>query len=398
MNHETANLQNKKINLMEILIPLFCIVSQYELSGISLGLICAIAAVGINVLWYREFYFYKPLFFLFLFMLFHDVLRTFVTGFNVGLWIERLSFFLFLSCVHKRAKEENLYNIWKIIGIVVMIGMFYQSFQVYILGQSVSMIKLFPFLQPGGGDYLIAYNRPHSFFLEPASYCTWILPLLYMCMKRRKIAWMIIISMSILLSTSSTGIIMTGVIWIFYAIVNASNEKRYINSLMIIGILIVGIGAFSSLSIFSMSFEKLTNISITDTSNAARLVLGFQLFWAAPLVYKILGIPYMNVESYLRSGEVSLGKYGLSLNTSYLGFVNSIGNCMLTYGVFGLFFYLKLFWNIWKESNLYSKCYVLVCFISIFGQSAFWNSFFVMQFALMLCSVYEKSFVRVKLR
>ena len=208
---------------------------------------------------------------------------------------------------------------------------------------------------------------------------------------------MVFISISILLSTSSTGILMTGVIWLFYLFVSARSEGKYFNSLMIVGVLIIGIGAFSNLSIFSMALNKLTNISVTNTSNSVRLVLGFQLFWAAPLIYKVLGIPYMNVENYMRSGEVALSKYKLSLNLSYLGFVNAIGNCMLIYGVFGLLLYLKLFWNIWKESDLYSKCYVLTCIISIFGQSVFWNSLFVTQFAVMLCSVERSSFIRVTL-
>ena len=166
---------------------------------------------------------------------------------------------------------------------------------------------------------------------------------------------------------------------------------------MIVGILIIGIGALSNLSVFAIALNKLTNISIADTSNSVRLILGFQLFLAAPFIYKILGIPYMNVENYMRSGEVALSKYRLNLNISYLGFVNSIGNCMLVYGIFGLFLYLKLFWNIWKESDLYSKCYVLTCLISIFGQSVFWNSLFVTQFAVMLCFVNETSFVKVTL-
>ena len=188
---------------------------------------------------------------------------------------------------------------------------------------------------------------------------------------------------------------MTGVVWLFYAFASVRKEEKYSNSLMIVGILIIGIGALSNLSIFSAALNKLTNISIADTSNSVRLILGFQLFGAAPIMYKIWGIPYMNVENYMRSGEVALGKYGLNLNISYLGFVNSIGNCMLVYGIFGLFFYLKLFWNIWKESDLYSKCYVLTCLISIFGQSVFWNSLFVSQFAVMLCFVNGTSFVKV---
>lgn len=397
MNEKIDTKQNEKIGLMEIFIPLFCLINQYEILGVHVGLICVIVVVGLNLIKYRQFYVYKPLFIFFLFMLLHDILRTFITGFNMGLCVERLFYLLLLSCVHNRLDDENLYKVWKCIGIVVMAGLFYQSFQVYILGQSVSTINILPFLQSDSENYLLKYDRPHSFFLEPAAYCTWILPLLCMCMRRKKYIWMIFISVSILLSTSSTGILMTGVIWLFYAFASARKEGKYDNSLMIVGILIIGIGALSNLSVFAIALNKLTNISIADTSNSVRLILGFQLFLAAPFIYKILGIPYMNVENYMRSGEVALSKYRLNLNISYLGFVNSVGNCMLMYGIFGLFLYLKLFWNIWKESDLYSKCYVLTCLISIFGQSVFWNSLFVTQFAVMLCFVNGTSFVKVTL-
>ena len=395
MKEAMDNKQKKKINLMEVFIPLFCLINQYEFSGIHIGLICVIVVVSINFIKYRQVYLYKPLFTFFLFMLLHDFIRIVITGFNTGLWVERLFYLLLLSCVYKRIDEDNLFKVWKFIGIIVMGGLFYQSFQVYILGQSVSTINILPFLQSSSENYLLKYSRPHSFFLEPAAYCTWMLPLLCMCMKRKKNVWMIFISLSILLSTSSTGILMTGVVWLFYAFASARKEEKYSNSLMIVGILIIGIGALSNLSIFSAALNKLTNISIADTSNSVRLILGFQLFGAAPIMYKIWGIPYMNVENYMRSGEVAFGKYGLNLNISHLGFVNSIGNCMLVYGIFGLFFYLKLFWNIWKESDLYSKCYVLTCLISIFGQSVFWNSLFVSQFAVMLCFVNGTSFVKV---
>lgn len=395
MNKKIDTKQNEKIGLMEIFIPLFCLISQYEILGVHVGLICVIVVVGLNLIKYRQFYVYKPLFIFFLFMLLHDILRTFITEFNIGLWVERLFYLLLLSCVHNRIDDENLYKVWKCIGIVVMAGLFFQSFQVYILGQSVSTINILPFLQSDSKNYLLKYDRPHSFFLEPAAYCTWILPLLCMCMKRKKNVWMIFISISILLSTSSTGILMTGVIWLFYAFASAREEGKYVNSLIIVGILLIGIGALSNLSIFSTALNKLTNISLEDTSNSVRLVLGFQLFGTAPLMYKILGIPYMNVENYMRSGEVMLSKYRLNLNISYLGFVNSIGNCMLVYGIFGLFLYLKLFWDIWKETDLYNKCYVLICIISIFAQSVFWNSIFVMQFAVMLCFVNSSSFVKV---
>ena len=135
MNEKIDTKQNEKIGLMEIFIPLFCLINQYEILGVHVGLICVIVVVGLNLIKYRQFYVYKPLFIFFLFMLLHDILRTFITGFNMGLWVERLFYLLLLSCVHNRIDDENLYKVWKCIGIVVMAGLFFQSFQVYILGQ-----------------------------------------------------------------------------------------------------------------------------------------------------------------------------------------------------------------------------------------------------------------------
>lgn len=377
-----SDMQNNKLKIIDVIIPLFYIVNQYQIGGVSLGLILASVVIFVCAIKNGMFCAYKYLLFFFLFMLLHDLFRTFITGFNMFLWVERIVYFLFLSCTYE-SDEENLLKVWKIVGALAMVGILYQSFQVYALGQAVSMIKIIPFDVTSG---IVEYNRPHSFFLEPAAYSAWILPLLCMCMKRKEHIWMIAISTTILLSTSSTGIIMTGVVWLYYSFVSMRNKEENSNVLLIVGILLVGIWMFTKLDIFNEALNKLSNISLEDTSNSVRLALGFQLYWAAPLTYKVFGIPYLNVVSYLLSGEVNLSNYGLNSRISYLGFVNSIGNCMLVYGIFGLFLYLKLFWELWKNSDIYSKSIVLVAFISIFSQSAFWNSLFVTQFAVMLSS------------
>ena len=46
MNEGINNRQKKKISLMEIFIPLFCLINQYEIAGLHLGLICVIAVVA----------------------------------------------------------------------------------------------------------------------------------------------------------------------------------------------------------------------------------------------------------------------------------------------------------------------------------------------------------------
>ena len=101
MNEGINNRRKKKISLMEIFIPLFCLINQYEIAGLHLGLICVIAVVAIYFIKYREFYLYKPLFIFFLFMIVHDFFRMFITGFNTGLWVERVLYLLILSCIYK---------------------------------------------------------------------------------------------------------------------------------------------------------------------------------------------------------------------------------------------------------------------------------------------------------
>ena len=55
MNEGINNRRKKKISLMEIFIPLFCLINQYEIAGLHLGLICVIAVVAIYFIKYREF-------------------------------------------------------------------------------------------------------------------------------------------------------------------------------------------------------------------------------------------------------------------------------------------------------------------------------------------------------
>ena len=380
--------EKRRITYLEVIIPLFYILNQYKVGSISLGLICILVAIFVCGVQYKRFYVYKPLLLLFGFMLLHDIIRTFITGFAVNTWIERTIYLVFLACIPGRVNKENLYKVWKIIGVIAMAGLVYQAFQVYALGQNVSVIRIIPFLNMASNSASV-YGRPHSIFMEPAAYSTWILPLLCMSLSKRDNIWAIIISLTVLLSTSSTGIIMVGIAWLYFSLFGVGENGKRSNSVILISILIIGIGIFSNTDLFSAAFQKLTNISLSNTSNNVRLMLGFMLFAGLPFVYKITGIPYLSVESYMRSGKVNLGAYGLSLNVSYLGFVNALGNCLLTYGVLGAFFYVRNFWRLFLESDRAGKCYVILCFASIFGQSVFWNSLFVTQFAVMLSNAEE---------
>ena len=64
-------------------------------------------------------------------MIVHDFFRMFITGFNTGLWVERVLYLLILSCIYKKVDEENLFRVWKIIGIIVIPGIYIGTISVY---------------------------------------------------------------------------------------------------------------------------------------------------------------------------------------------------------------------------------------------------------------------------
>lgn len=368
-------------------IPLCVILGQYKLFGISLGLLMLSFSILYVVIKQRKILFYKPIFVFFIFMACHDLLKNFFTQVNVFLWIERIVFFVFLCCVIGNVDSEKLFRAWKNIGIIAMIGLYIQAVQVYIFGQSVGMIRLIPIGTSTAKNFTEEYMRPHSIFLEPASYATWMLPLLCMLIVRKRYVFAIVVTLSILLSSSSIGIMMTSFIWLYSVVKDLKYYNTRRTSLILITVLFVGVIAFTQMSVFSTSLEKLTSISSDNTSNYVRTSLGFDLYKDASVGSKIMGIPYQTVEAYLKQGEISLKDYGLSYDLSYLGFVNGLSSCMLYYGLIGLILFLYMYYLMFYNIDFKYKEYVLVCFMSLFAQSVFWNTVFVTQMAFILAFI-----------
>ena len=376
-----------KFGLIETIIPLICICSPYNIGGISLSVILMLIGILYMLVRERRLLAYRPLLALFAFMLLHDFMKIAFVPMNAGLWLERIVYVIFLFTITSRVNYDKLYKSWSVLGFFAVLGLVYQSVQIYVLHTPVRMIHIFPFLSSASENYELAYLRPHSFFLEPASYVVWIIPLLCMLLDRGKMILAIIVTITVLLSTSSTGIVMVAVVWGCYAFALKGDTSKPVPRMFAIAGILLIVGLFLNLEIFSYGINKLMNISIESTTNSVRLTLGYRLWWAAPLLYKVLGIPYANVESYLRNGGINLSRYYLTLNTSYLGYVNAIGNCMLMYGILGLFLYIRMYWKLWSDLDKRLRIYFLACVLSIFGQSVFWNTIFVMQFAIMLgCS------------
>lgn len=374
----------KNIPLMEIFVVIFYIINQYSLGSLSLGFILMGIMVVFMFIKTRKLRFYYPLLFLFVYMLMHDIMKNIIVSVNAFSWLEKILYFVFLGLIIGNIDKEKFYSVYRKVGAVVMAGLFVQSVQVYILGQSVKMINILPFLNSDSENFTKEYMRPHSFMLEPAAYVSWIMPLLIMTLQKRKLKYAIIITISILLSSSVTGILFTIFVWLYYCFTGLSNYETRRSSLIMLTVIVFGIFSFTSMSIFSTSMDKLTNTSVDDTSNSVRTTLGFELYKQLNLGQQLFGIPYTNAEEYMKSGVVNLRDYGLNEDLNYLGFVNSMSNCLLNYGMLGAILYIFMFFSFFRKTEKKQRAYVMLCFFSTFAQSAFWNSLFVIQISFML--------------
>lgn len=376
-----TTVNRSKVTLLEIIVPSFYILAQYQIANISLGTILAFTVLMINIVNKKVLNFYKPIFILTGYMLAHDILKLIFcmnSSFPINTWIERIIFIGFLACCINQINEENLYKVWCIWGYVAMAGLIYHAILVYGLGQNVQMIRILPFTSDSI-SFINAYTRPRSIFLEPAAYVTWILPLLYMTLKRYKYILAAVITITILLSTSTTGLVMSIVLWGVYLFKSDNiNRKKKIALIILVAIVTV---LFIKLPIFQATIFKASN---TDFSSNLRITSGFEIYKDADLSVQLFGISQGSTEQYFREDVADLSKYNMSSNAHWLGFVNALARALLTYGILGGILYIYIFYRLFRSGSKEVYPYLLICFLSIFGQSVFFNLFFVMQFAVLL--------------
>ena len=342
--------KRKELHILEYYLPLFYVLCQYNtmtLATFSAALIPTAAVVLIYFLQERRISIFRPLLYLVIFLLIHDLIKAFIVKPNINAWIERIIYLLMVFTACNNLSEDHLFKAWRFFGIIAMLGILYQTIMIYVVGQSVSMIRILP-TAATDYKYFMLSSRPSSFFLEPAAYSTWIMPLLFLSIKRGKLMLAAAVSLTILLSTSSLGILFALVLWICYILSPDRHLKiayRVILSICLFGAFI----AFTQLEVFQTAFEKITNISTDNASNNARLLLGFEVYGTLSIPEKLLGISQSSILSYMLSGKIDLQAYGLSEATTWLGFVNAISNSLILYGVGGCALYLLTFLQILRR-------------------------------------------------
>lgn len=216
--------------------------------------------------------------------------------------------------------------------------------------------------------------RIASVFAEPSHFSVYEVPALLMLLFgksniRRPVIWIAVITISILLSTSSNGIIVIGIVY-FSFIVYKYFRKINIAYIFIGGALLIGAFVFISRSDFieDVTYGLFVQEADMTTSKAElRIYRGFNLYSDLPLDKKVFGIGWRDAENYCKKCNPDLfGKYSIDV----FDYFNSIAGTLIYSGLIGLIFLLMFFLSLWKRASSFSAKTLILCVLILMGTSS----------------------------
>ena len=212
--------------------------------------------------------------------------------------------------------------------------------------------------------------RPMSCFIEPQAYATFMIPAIFFLLNDKKMIWALIATICILLSTSSLGILMCAVMWLF-VLFDSDLSLQIKIGIVVLGIVFLVVALQSNISQFA--FNKIKNI---DISSDARLSQGFIIYSQMPIGDQVLGIGKRSLVDYILNNNIYVGKWS---------YVTTIAGFLFYFGLAGIFsFGIFVAGQIKKKDFMIREFIVLLVAIS-FGQTILFNVYFVLFYVLLFC-------------
>lgn len=231
--------------------------------------------------------------------------------------------------------------------------------------------------------------RPHGFLAEPAhaSQFLFISIVTLICNKnllfKKKIFLVILFSSSVVMTQSTTGIILLGLAWLLFMIVEERLSVYRLPFFMfffIMGIYVLFGGVETSLS----AIERVVNIvngSEIDGSSNVRLNNGLEVFSDLPFVFKVFGTGAGLSEFVFNSLDFK----------SVSSYMNALAGIFFNTGVIGGLIWLASLVIMFVKSGLLGKSLVVGFFTMTLGCSIYCQPQMVWFFLLILADIKEKN-------
>lgn len=330
----------RDVGLLEMLFALAPILMGFNLGPIPLSALMWVVMIGVVALQKGKLKpkNFMPLMWFIIYWFAHLLFLLFFTNFNINSIIVQVVYFaavFFLYPVMDPGKMRGSLN-W--VAIISIAGLLYQWADV-AQGNGVHPLEIPGLSMPEGRmEQLIL--RPSSFYMEPAAYVAYMICPIALALVDRKYLWAIVMILSVLLTTSTTGIILS------FILLGASLFANKAKGSSILIVLIVGGGlayALNKLEEFSFGVEKLEN---TDAVTSVRLSQGIHVVQTMHSDEYIFGVPYSDAYNYCKSGRCTdVDYYGESV------FMPTFWDLLLRFGVVGLILYLLIYVKILRLSK-----------------------------------------------
>lgn len=264
--------------------------------------------------------------------------------------------------------EKALFRWWKIAGLIFGAGMIYHVFQLLVLGQQIRPINLIPGYDISH-DPNMTYDRPTSFFSEPASYVVTMMPLLFLSLKRRSFIWAALSTFLIAISTSTVGVLLCGVLWLSFILME---KKSFKITVLYTAFVVLFVVLFLRLPIFADALQKVEDVSAGESTWGSRVEGPFQMIGAMKWQEFPLGTSLVDTTQFvlqrLEHFPRDSAPYQSAASDSTV-FLNSVALVIFRYGLFGLWLFLRTFKG--KFSRTFGgRMYAIMLVVAAFGQGA----------------------------
>lgn len=339
-----------KVGFIELMLALYPILVSYRYGIIILAQIILLALDLVVILKRKSrILSFTPLIIFFVYYILHQFLGILGWGLTQSYYINTFigciiyigSIFIITPSVNLEKLEGSIN--W--VSIICVIGLFYHVF-LMMRGELITPIKI-PFLPDPDMSQTRVFEegfRPVSFFMEPQSYVGYLIFTLFYAVRNSKYIWAIIVSLSIILSTSTTGIAMIPIMFFL----SLFAEKGGMYKKLIFLVVLVGLGIFFLNSpLASLGLDKLED---TELSSNIRTVNGPALASAMDVEDFIFGVPYANATDFYYSVSSSKDT-GVIPDGNGNVFLPGFWTCYIFYGVLGTILFLSIYFGIWRKKH-----------------------------------------------
>ena len=366
-----------KIGIVELIFSLTLFLSGFRLSNIPMTIIAW--GILILIVFFRErkinIWDFKPLSIFIIYWIIHELFIILVDNLNanLNLYVEQSILFISFYFLYPSLNLEKLRGSLNWVSLISIAGLLYQ-WGIITSGGGVHPLEI-PGLSMSDYRLETLTFRPSSFFMEPAAYVAFMICPLALALIDKKYSWAIILILSMFLTTSTTGFVLS------FIMLGMSLLSKRLNRASALALIIIGLGLYYALTHFDAFERGVEKYENTEIETTVRLSQGPRIVSSMEPYEYFFGVPYCSVYSYCKDrnvkGVIYYGKYV---------YMSSFWMLLLRFGFAGLILYFYIYYKIIRTSRLtipLTTCLFAVMFSSSYTIGS--TFIFTLLFLLTIC-------------